>query len=339
MNQEEYRNFIKKTESLVKPQDVTAISFLSSFSKSLPKKTQHKFTKSGQKRIPYMGFIVDPYSLFLCFKITNTSAAQEMLPDGYEIAEASFFKNDVKFPMAIASVFTARTSGFIGMRIEFYIIVRNKETGLLSWIICDYETNTNSYDPKNGFCGYTCDPAVFTTTYSGELLVDIKNHTNNKEFVVSVDIENDGKRELDESLWIEGNLIVDYGGELKSDFSEPFSLLFDPDMVKEGVNIPLENISIKANSYLDNIVDPVKPVYVLIFPYSQHFIIKQDLQKYAVKNQKDLDLQTKSFLSRTGDKAMSGDDIKKPIYGMIKISYLVLIGIIVFLLIRLFLFG
>ena len=339
MNQEEYRNFAKKTESLVKPKDVTAISFLSSFSKSLPKKTQHKFTKSGQKRIPYMGFIVDPYSLFLCFKITNTSAAQEMLPDGYEIAEASFFKNDTKFPMAIASVFTARTSGFIGMRIEFYIIARNKETGLLSWIICDYETNTNSYDPKNGFCGYTCDPAVFTTTYSGELLVDIKNPTKNKEFVVSVDLEKDGSRELDEALWIGGNLIVDYGGELKSDFSEPFSLLFDPNMVKEAVNIPLEHVSIKANSYLDNIIDPIKPVNALIFPYSQHFIIKQDLPKHAVKNQNDLDLQTKSFLSRTGDKTMSGEDIKKPIYGMIKISYLVLIGIIVYLLLRLYVFG
>ena len=337
MDQEEYRNFAKKTESLVKPKDVTAISFLSSFSASLPKKTQHKFTKSGQKRIPYMGFIVDPYSLFLCFKITNTSAAQEMLPDGYELADTSFFKNDAKIPMAIASVFTARTSGFIGMRIEFYIIARNKETGSLSWIICDYETNTNSYDPKNGFCGYTCDPAVFTTTYSGELLVDIKNPTNNKEFVVSVDLEKDGSKELDHSLWIDGNLIVDYGGELKSEFSEPFSLLFDPNMVKEGVNIPLDQVSIKANTYLGNIIDPVKPVNALIFPYSQHFIIKQDLPKYAVKNQEDLELQTKDFLSRTGDKAMSGEDIKKPIYGMIKISYIVLIGIIVFLLILLFL--
>lgn len=337
MNQEENRNFIKKTESLVKPQDVTAISFLSSFSKFLPKKTQHKFTESGKKGIPYMGFIVDPYGLFLCFKITNTSAAQEMLPDGYELAESSFFKNDAKFPMAIASVFTARTSGFIGMRAEFYIIARNKDTGQLSWIICEYETNTNSYDPKNGFYGYTCDPAMYTTTYFKELLVDIKNRTNNKEFIITVDLENGDSRELDESLWIEGNFCVDYGGELKSDFSEPFSLIFDPNMVKKAVSIPLEHVSIKANSYLGNIIDPVKPVNAIIFPYSQHFIIKQDLQKYEVKNQKDLDLQIKAFISRTGFKIMSGNDIKKPIYGMILISYLGLIGVIILLLILLFL--
>jgi len=337
MNEEEKRMFIKKIESLVKPQDVTAISFLSSFSESLPKKTQHKFSQSGKEKVPFMGFIVDPYSLFLFFKITNTSAAQEMLPDGYELAEASIFKNDAKFPMAIASVFTARTSGFIGMRVEFYIIARNKETGLLSWIICDYETNTNSYDPKNGFCGYTCDPAVYTTTYSGEILVDVKNPNKNKEFVVLVDLEKGDSRELDESLWIEGNLIVDYGGEIKSEFSEPFSLIFDTDMVKEAINIPLEHVSIKVNSYLSNIIDPLKPVNALIFPYSQHFFIKQDLQKFTVKNQKDLDVQIKAFLNSSGFKVMSGDDIKKPIYAMILISYLILISMNVILLILLFL--
>jgi hypothetical protein len=225
------------------------------------------------------------------------------------------------------------------MRIEFYVIARNKESGSLAWIICDYETNTNSYDPKNGFCGYTSDPAVFTTTYFGELLVDIKNRTNNKEFIVSIDLEKDESRELDESLWIEGNLIVDYGGEIKSEFSEPFSLLFDPNMIKEAINIPLDHVSIKANSYLGNIIDPEKPVNALIFPYSQHFVIKQDLEKFAVKNQKDLDLQTKAFLSGTGFKAMSGADIKKPIYTMILISYLALISIIVYLLLRLYIFG
>lgn len=337
MNKEERKNFIKKTESLVKPEDVTAISFLSSFSKSLPKKTQYKFMQSGKKKVPYMGFIVDPYSLFLSFKITNTSAAQEMLPDGYELVEASLFNQDAKYPMAIASVFTARTSGFIGMRAEFYIIARNNETGLLSWIICDYETNTNSYDPKNGFCGYTCDPAVYTTTYYNELLVDIKNCENDKEFILSVDLEKSNSRELDESLWIEGNIIVDYGGEIKSELSEPFSLIFDTDMVKEAVEIPVEHVSIKANAYLENIIDSLKPIKALIFPYSQHFIIKQDLLKYAVKNKKDLDVQIKTFLDRTGFKTMSGDDIKKPIFGMVIISYLGLIGTIIFLLILLFL--
>jgi len=332
MDQEEKRNFIKKVESLVKPEDVTAISFLSSFSASLPKKTQHKFTESGKKKVPYMGFIVDPNGFFLSYKIKDTSAAQEMLPDGYELAEASIFKNEAKYPMAIASVFTARTSGFIGMRVEFYIIARNKETGMLSWIICDYETNTNSYDPKNGLCGYTCD-VVLATTYYGELMVDIKNPTKNKEFIVSVDLKKQNTMELDESLWVQGNFIVDYGGEVKSEFSEPFTLIFDSAMVKKAVNIPIEQVSIEANSYLANIIDPFKPVSALIFPHSQHFIIRQDLEKYGVKNQQDLDREIKTFLARTGFKGMSGDDIKKPILGMICISYLVLITIIVLLLI------
>ncbi|MBN1801592.1 MAG: hypothetical protein JW891_08820 [Candidatus Lokiarchaeota archaeon] len=337
MNEEENTNFIRKTESLVKPKDVTTISYLSGSIKKLPNKIQYKFMQSGKKKVPYMGFIVDPYSVFLSFKITNTLAAQEMLPDGYELAETSFYNNDAKIPMAIASVFHARTSGFIGMRAEFYVIARNKETGLLSWIICDYETNTNSYDPKNGFCGYTCDPSIYTITPFGKLMLDIKNPSHNKEFIVLVDLKKGNSRELDESLWIEGNLTVDYGGELKSDLSEPFSLIFDPDMLKDALSIPIQCVSIISNSYLANIIDSSKPVDTLIFPYSQHFIIKQDLKKHGIQSQSELDHQIRSFLSRTGFKTMSGDDIKKPMKAMNLICFLSLISIIVYLLIRLYL--
>ncbi|MHA2357789.1 MAG: hypothetical protein ACXABK_03340, partial [Candidatus Heimdallarchaeaceae archaeon] len=216
---EENRMFIEKTESLVKPRDVTGISFFSDLNRKLPKKIQHAFMKSGKKKVPYMGFIVDPYCFFLSYKITNTSAAQEMLPEGYELVEVSLFKGDEKSPMVIAGVFSARTSAFIGVRAEFYIIARNKESGLISWIICDYETNTNSYDPKYGFGGYTADQALFTTSPFGELLVDIRNSTRDKEFSLSVDIKKGKTMELDESLWIEGNLSVDYGGEVKGDSS------------------------------------------------------------------------------------------------------------------------
>ena len=132
---EENRMFIEKTESLVKPRDVTGISFFSDLNRKMPKKMQHAFMKSGKKKVPYMGFIVDPYCFFLSYKITNTSAAQKMLPEGYELVDVSLFKGDKKFPMAIAGIFSARTSAFIGMRAEFYVIARNKMSGLISWIM------------------------------------------------------------------------------------------------------------------------------------------------------------------------------------------------------------
>ena len=335
MNREENRKFVLTSESLVKPQDVTTISFLGDFNRLLPKRTQRKVMVRGSRKIPYMGFIVDPYCFFLSYEITNIEAAEAMLPEGYELAEACVFRNEQKYPMVVISAFSARTSAFIGMRLEFYIVARNTDTGLLSWIISDYETNTNSYDPKNGFCGYTSDPAVFTTTPYGELLVDFKGRRNEREFSVCVDLRKGRLQELDETLWIEGNLSVDYGGELKDDWSKPFSLIFDPVLMKEAMRIPIENIYIKKNTYLSSIIDCEKPVSAVVFPYSQHFIIKQDLKSHELTNEKDLNHQLKTFLSRTGFKTMSGNDIKKPLYAGILISALANFGLILFLLIRL----
>ncbi len=337
MNREENRDFIHKTESLVKPQDVTAISFLGDFNKLLSKKAQHKIMEKGSRKIPYMGFIVDPYCFFLSYRIKDTAAAQAMLPDGYELAEASFFSNEEKYPMVIFSAFSARTSAFIGTRLEFYIIARNRETGLVSWIISDYETNTNSHDPKNGFCGYTSDPTVFTTTPYGELLVNFKNSKKNREFSVKIDLGSGSFDQLDEALWVEGNMSVDYGGELRDESSKNFSLIFDPVLMKEALNIPVDKIEITTNSYLDSIIETEKPESAAIFPYSQHFIIKQDLKRNELNDKTGLENQVRNFLDRTGFKTMSGNDIKKPLLVGFIVSSLVNLGIILFLLLMLLL--
>ena len=335
MNKDENRKFVRKTETLVKPQDVTAISFLGDFNRLLTKKTQHKIMVRGSRNIPYMGFIIDPYCFFLSYKIKGTAAAQEMLPEGYELAESSVFKNEEKHPMVIVSAFSARTSAFIGMRLEFYIIARSIETGLLSWIIADYETNTNSHDPKNGFTGYTADPAMLTTTPFAELLVDVRGHRIGREFSVCVDLKSGTKEELDETLWIEGNLSIDYGGELKDESSSNFGLIFDPALMKEAIRIPIKEIDIAVNTYLSSIMDGDKPLSAAVFPYSQHFIIKQDLKSHELADETGLIHQVRSFLARTGFKTMSGNDIKKPLYIGILVSTLLNTGLILFLLIKL----
>ncbi|MDC7225467.1 MAG: hypothetical protein PQJ61_01740 [Spirochaetales bacterium] len=337
MEKEQNRNFIQKTENLVKPQDITAISFLGDFNKLLPKKTQHKIMEKGSKKIPYMGFIVDPYCFFLSYRIKDVPAAQAMLPEGYEIAETSVFKNGKKYPMVVTSAFTARTSAFIGTRLEFYIIARNKETGLLSWIISDYETNTNSHDPKNGFCGYSSDPTVFATTPYGELLINFQNNEKNSSFKMNVDLTGGETEELSAELWVEGNMSIDYGGKLKDDSSNNFSLIFDPFLMKEAQNIPISDITISENSYLGSIIDSKAPVDAAVFPYSQHFIIKQDLRREELNNEGDLEKLSSEFIERSGYKTMSGDDIKKPLFRSMLISSIINIGIIVFLLLKLLL--
>lgn len=337
MKREDNRKFIEKTESLVQPQDVTAISFLGDFNKWLPKKSQQRIMEKGNRKIPYMGFIVDPYCLFLVYRIRNREKARTLLPPEYELAETGVFEGDAKFPMIIFCAFSARTSAFIGTRLEMYIIARNRKTGLLSWIISDYETNTNSHDPKKGFCGYTAEPAVFTTTPYGELLIDIKNPHIQKGFSLHANIENGVEKKLDESLWIEGNLSVDYGGELQDPSSRNFGLIFDPRLMEKAINLPLTELEIIKNDYMNDLIQWERPESAVVFPYSQHFIIKQNLLREELMKKEDLEKQTEEFLSRTSFKTMKGDDIKKPLFRGMIISSIVNAVIILFLLLKLFL--
>ena len=337
MDQDKNREFIMKSESLVKPRDVTAISFLGDFNRILPKKTQQKIMDKGSSTIPYMGFILDPYCFFLAYRIKDSAAAEAMLPDDYELAEVSIFNDEEKQPLVIISAFSARTSAFIGLRLEFYIIARSRKTGLISWIIADYETDTNSHDPKNGFCGYTSDPALLTVSPYGELLVNFQNKKQGGAFSLSAELKNGSLRDLNETLWVEGNLSVDYGGSLKDPASKPFSLIFDPALMSEAVDIPLSGVKVVDNTYLNEIITPTEPVRALVFPYSQHFIIRQDLKTNEVKNRADLENQLKAFLGKKSFKTMSGDDIKKPIKKSILISAAINIGTIIFLLVMLLL--
>lgn len=326
-------NFVTKTESLVKPKDVTPISFLGDFNKLLSKKNQDKVMQKGSLQIPYMGFIVDPYCLFLAFEINDIKKAQSYLPKGYEIAETTIFEGETKKPILIVSGFSARTSAFIGMRLEFYIIARNVESGLVSWIIADYETNTNSHDPKNGFCGYTSDTAIFTTTPYGELITKFIGKEK-REFSLVTDIKSGTMKNLDQELWVEGNLSIDYGGFIKDDSSENFSLIFDPLLMKEAIKLPLDNINIESNTFFNDIINPKKPITAALFPYSQHFIIKQDLKKHELTQESQLVPLIKRFISTKNFKTMSGNDLKKSILKGMIITSLMNISLIIFLIFR-----
>ncbi len=337
MSKETYREFVKKSESLVKPVDSTAISFLGDFNKYLPKKLQRSIMEKGSKKIPYMGFIVDPYCFFLSYPIQDRATAQAMLPDNYELADTAIFDGEKKVPSVIISSFAVRTSVFTGMRVECYIIAKHKKTGRVAWIITDYETNTTSHDPKNGFCGYTCDPALFTTTPFGELLVEAHDVANGNRFSLRSDISGGEVRQLDEELWIEGNLDVDYGGRLKDPDSSPFSLIFDPVLMQEAVEIPLDKVSIAQNTLMPSIIDGAQPSAAALFPYTQHFVIRQDLNGQELTDSKDLLAQVDVFMERHGFKTMKGDDIKKPLFRSMMFSSLINAAVIATLLILLLL--
>jgi hypothetical protein len=335
VTREENSRYIMKSESLVKPKDITAISFLGDFNKYIPKKAQQSIMKKGSADIPYMGFIIEPYCFFASFRIRDVAAARALLPEGYELADATVFKDGEKRPLVVLSAFSARTSAFMGMRLECYVIARDKKTGSMSWIIVDYVTNTNSHDPKNGFCGYSGDPAIHTTTPYGEVLVDVLDSAGGRRFAARADMNGGVMAELDGDLWVEGNMCVDYGGALKDESSVPFSLIFDPVLMEKALKIPEAGIKIEANAFLNGIIDPGEPESVAVFPYSQHFIIRQEPQERRIARKEDLFQEIRTFLKRDGLKTMKGDDLKKPIFRGMVVSFFVNLGIIVFLLAKL----
>lgn len=155
---------------------------------------------------------------------------------------------------------------------------------------------------------------MFTTTPYGDLLVDIQGKKPGRHFALSMDIKKGRMKELDQRLWVEGNLSVDYGGELEDEYSRNFSLIFDPVLMKEALEIPLDQVTVLKNTYFQSLMDGEAPPSAALFPYGQHFIIKQ--------NQPENEL--------------TGEDLKKPLFRGILISSLVTYGLIGFLLLRLF---
>ena len=142
--------FTLGVEKLINPISVGTLHFLEGFNEMLPKDIQKKLVDKSSKKNPLMGFVVEPYCYFLCYEIKDLDYFKSLLPDNFEITPTKVFKDDEEKHYLILSCFKASTSAFFGTRVEAYVIATNKETGLTSWVIVDYDTNTISYDSKNG---------------------------------------------------------------------------------------------------------------------------------------------------------------------------------------------
>jgi hypothetical protein len=270
MNPNELRRFIKVTEKMVIPEKVATTTQGSTMLRKLPLRLQRYIVEKGAETNPYMSFIVEPYATFLSFEIKNTTDMERLLPPNYSLYPSAMFNGTTKRPCAIVSAFNVHTSVFWGSRVEFYVIAENCKTGLLSWIISKYESNTHSYDPSQGFIGPSTLHSVITTSYLGEIIIDVVSARSTDSIVLVAEMKRGELTELDQRLWVEGNLSVDYGGELQKS-TKPFSLVFDPKEMEKALKIPLGDISICTNTFGAGALDP-KPFEVACFPYAQHFV-------------------------------------------------------------------
>lgn len=281
------RDFITRTEAMVSPRDVGKLYQRAEMLAKLPIPLQQWIVDraGGDAEI---GFVVEPYCFFLAHEIVDEAAATALLPPDYELAPSAIFEGTAPRHCGILGAFNVHTSVFWGSRVELYVIARNTRTGMLSWIICDYESNTISYDPGQGFSGATTSRSVITTSHRGEVIVDVQSAERPNLLTCVAGLEAASMHPLDQPLWIEGNLSVDYGGRLMEPDSTPFGLVFDPGEMERALRVPLDAVTIEANTFGASFLDP-EPFESACFPYAQHFLTTSFPEESAIRDRAGLE--------------------------------------------------
>lgn len=59
-----------------------------------------------------MSFVVEPYSLFLCYEIIDIKRAESLLPDNFELVKTKIFDTDKPKYYCIFGCIRAHTSAF-----------------------------------------------------------------------------------------------------------------------------------------------------------------------------------------------------------------------------------
>lgn len=287
--------FIKYTENKITPEKVAEISNNAKQLMKLPKFIQKFIIDLNTKSSTYMGFVVEPYSFFLAYEITE-DMVREFLPDNYELVPISIFDSSEKRCCAIIGCFNVHTSVFWGSRYELYIIAKNKNTNLISWLICDYESNTFHYDPGKGFLPATLKKSIFTTSYDGNIICDIESSKSSTKMDLTVDVNNHNCIYLNQKLWIEGNLSIDYSGELDNGGKDPFGLIFDPMEMKCAQHIQPDQIQINHLEF--GFIKPgMKPFETCCFPFAQHYLTTVFPEGHSMKDGQDLSNRIKEIVS------------------------------------------
>ena len=265
------KSFAEGTEKLVDPMNVGMTHYMQTKLRRLPIWLQRKIVTKASRKAEKMGFVVEPYAFFLFYEIESPEKVQKYLPDGFKPAKSSVFKGEDEKYWGIASIFRLHTSAFWGARSELYTIAENTETGLLSWIIIDYLSDTISYDKKSGLRSPTTYPAVITTTCEGEFIANLKEIDSGKSIVCEASLEHPKMLPLDKRLWIEGNTSIAYGREVGGEDGSLFSLTFLPEEMKQAWKIPLEDIKTSKVEFYPSIFGG-KLGEAACFPFAQHML-------------------------------------------------------------------
>lgn len=264
--------YAKGVERLVDPMMVGQSHYMQTKLHKLPICLQRKIIKSATKKADKMPFIVEPYCTFLFYEIPNPTKVQKFMPTGFTPAKSAVFTGDQEKYYGIVSMFRIHTSVFWGARAEYYLIAKNTNTNLLSWVMMDYISDSISYDETHGLKSPDVHSAVMTTTCEGDFVCEMKNDTKDKIVECTANLLHAKMRPLNQRLWIEGNTSIAYGKLAGEPDGDLFSLTFFPEEMKQALDVPLKDVARyhvtssrtgKFGAILDK---------VITFPFAQHML-------------------------------------------------------------------
>jgi hypothetical protein len=263
--------FIRRVESLIDPAEVCDLYFFQRFRRLMPKAAFKSLLFKTSKRFPRIGFVIEPYSLFLFFKLKDLDMARSLLPPRYELIPSRISADDEPGYYHGMGIFNTKGSTFWGTRLESYLIARDKETGLVSWIFLDILSNTIIALPKYGVASRNCSEAMYTTNSKADIFVDVVEDGTGRRVSLKGNITRGVKKPMDKPLWIGGNTSIGYVERLSGGDDAPFAVVFDPAEVDFGLEIPLEDVELRMNTVSPPLAES-ELCKVLCFPFAQHYI-------------------------------------------------------------------
>ncbi|MBI4976634.1 MAG: hypothetical protein HZC28_04085 [Spirochaetes bacterium] len=329
MKIENDENYIKLVEGMIKPAAISELLFYQRFTKIIPRPVFKKLLLDISKKNPRMGFVIEPYSLFLFFKLKDIEKAKSMLPDRYELVKAKIFADSAPDYFYGTGIFNARATTFWGTRQESYLVARDRETGLLSWIFIDVLSNTIIAMPSKGIADPNSTQAFFTTDSKGGIFLDFKEDRTDRQLALKGTIVNGKARALDQDLWLLGNTSIAHCKDMMGRDDNPFAVVFDPAEVATALDIPVKDIRITANTLFPDLMEQDLAT-VLCFPYAQHYIADSPGCRTYVKDRKDMIVKYNGLSKQKEMKTFTPKIIEKQLLAGISIFIVIVLLLHIF---------
>ena len=263
--------YAKGVERMVDPMEVGKTHYMQTKLARLPVFWQKKIVKKATKKAGKMPFVVEPYCTFMFYELLKPDQILKYLPEGFSPAAVSVFKGGPEKYYGIVSMFRIHTNVFWGARAEFYLVAENSRTGLLSWVMMDYISDTISYDEKSGLKSPDASKVVMTTTCEGDFVCDMKSRDGRKYVRCEANLLKSRMSPLNQRLWVEGNTSIAYGRLAGEEDGDLFSLTFYPDEMRQALLVPLDNVSVAEARTMRAHFD-VRLDMVATFPFAQHML-------------------------------------------------------------------